>query len=131
MIKTIRICDRCGKEITGGIYYTVTACMIAEHLTKTERSFDYCESCGTKVITGLGKAMETKDAPADPEESPKQAEPAEGKKKGGRPKKKLDLGKVGALYKAGWTIAKIADEMNVGSSTIQRALAQIQEENNG
>lgn len=128
MIKKIRICDRCGREIPGGIYYTVTACMIAEHLTKTERSFDYCESCGTKVITGLEKAVETKDAPADPEESPKQAE---GKKKGGRPKQKLDLGKVGALYKAGWTIAKIADEMSVGSSTIQRALAQIQEENNG
>lgn len=128
MIKTMRLCDRCGREITGGIYYTVTACMIAEHLTKTERSFDYCESCGTEVIAGLGKTRASSVTAADPEESPKQAEPAEGKKKGGRKKIKLDLGKVGALYRAGWTIAKIADEMGVGSSTIQRALAQIQEE---
>ena len=40
------------------------------------------------------------------------------------PKKKvqLDMGKVKALRKAGWTLEKIADEMGVSSQTIANRL---------
>lgn len=40
------------------------------------------------------------------------------------PKKKvqLDMGKVKALRKAGWTLEKIADEMGVSSQTIATRL---------
>jgi hypothetical protein len=116
----MRLCDRCGREINEDIYYTVTASIVAERLTKTDRDFDYCEECGKNILEILSEAH----CPADPE--PKK--PAETKNKGGRTKIKLDLGKVGALRKANWTIAQIADEMKVGTSTIQRALAQIAEQ---
>lgn len=138
MIKTIRICDWCGKEITGETYYNIAASFISEGAARTPRSYDYCPDCGDRFTEVLAGTMPParEEIPAvllrtAPQEAPQEAAPAEGKKKGGRKKIKLDLGKVGALYRAGWTIAKIADEMSVGSSTIQRALAQIQEENNG
>ena len=37
-------------------------------------------------------------------------------------KKELDMGKVKALRKAGWTLEKIADEMGVSTSTIANKL---------
>lgn len=141
MIKTIRICDWCGKEITGETYYNIAASFISEGAARPPRNYDYCPECGDRFTEVLAGAMppaakDREEIPAvllrtAPQEAPQEAAPAEDKKKGGRKKIKLDLGKVGALYRAGWTIAKIADEMGVGSSTIQRALAQIQEENNG
>lgn len=39
-------------------------------------------------------------------------------------RKELDVGKVKALRKAGWTIDKIADEMGVSAPTISRCLKE-------
>lgn len=51
------------------------------------------------------------------------------KREKGRPKKKsLDLGKVKALHDAGWSNAKIADELKVSTSTIQRAVTEMKGE---
>lgn len=41
--------------------------------------------------------------------------------------KKIDLGKVGALRKAGWTVDKIADEFGVSSATIYNHLKKAKE----
>lgn len=71
-----------------------------------------------------------------PKEKPKPAEPAsepKPKKKPGRPKKKdpepekvipLDRGKIKALYTAGWSMAKIADEMGCTYQRIDQILKE-------
>lgn len=43
-----------------------------------------------------------------------------------KPKKELDIGKVKALRKAGWTLEKIADEMGVSSPTISKSLKEVE-----
>ena len=40
-------------------------------------------------------------------------------------RKPLDKGKIGALYKAGWSVAKIADEMRCGQSTIYKTIKEL------
>ena len=72
-----------------------------------------------------------------PKEKPKPAEPApepEPKKKPGRPKEKedpdpekvipLDRGKIKALYTAGWSMAKIAYEMDCTYQRIDQILKE-------
>ena len=66
--------------------------------------------------------VEPTDIIRDDEQS---EEVSEKTKKRGRPRKEpvkkaepLDVGKIGACYKAGCSMAKIADEMNVTSATV-------------
>ena len=62
------------------------------------------------------------------QEEPKEAEPKEAEHIEIAPKKikrKIDKGKVGALYKAGWTVAKIADEMRCSQGTIYRIIKEM------
>jgi len=42
--------------------------------------------------------------------------------------KPIDKGKIGALHRAGWSAAKIADEMKLGLSTVYKIIKEIQEE---
>ena len=51
-----------------------------------------------------------------PESKPKQKEPAK------KTKKKLDVGKMAACYKAGWSLAKIADELGCSPQTVANNL---------
>ena len=55
-------------------------------------------------------------------------EPLPAKKPGPVPKNKreLDMGKVKALRDAGWTLAKIADEMGVAPQTIANRLKEVE-----
>lgn len=39
-------------------------------------------------------------------------------------KKEVDVGKIKALSKAGWSVEKIADEMRIGKSTIYKKLKE-------
>lgn len=50
------------------------------------------------------------------------AEPKKAQKKEPTNKKPLDMGKVKALRKAGWTLEKIADEMGCSAQTIANKL---------
>lgn len=63
------------------------------------------------------------------QEEPKEAEPKEAEHIEIAPKKikpkPVDKGKVGALYKAGWTVAKIADEMRCSQSTIYKIIKEM------
>ncbi|MBQ1296414.1 MAG: helix-turn-helix domain-containing protein [Clostridiales bacterium] len=63
------------------------------------------------------------------QEEPKEAEPKEAEHIEIAPKKikrkPLDKGKIGALYKAGWSVAKIADEMRCGQSTIYKTIKEL------
>ena len=55
--------------------------------------------------------------PVQEDPKPKKEKPADAKKPG-KPKKKLDDGKMLALRKAGWTYEKIADEMGCSTQTV-------------
>ena len=46
-------------------------------------------------------------------------------KKPGPKKSTFDVGKLSALWKAGWSIPKIADEMGVSEPTVRKYLKQI------
>lgn len=79
------------------------------------------------VMSEYKPVQEEPEAPKQPEpeqpepEKPKQTEQT--KKTGRRPS--VDTGKVEALYKAGWTIPKIADEMRVSKQTIKNHLNRL------
>lgn len=73
------------------------------------------------------------DTRTDPE--PEEAEPAQAAEpaKKGRPKKEetkptkrkpVDHGKIMALHRAGWSVAKIADEMRVSDQTVRNHIQQ-------
>ena len=53
------------------------------------------------------------------EEPPKAVVKAKPKKK-----KEVDVGKIRALNKAGWSVEKIADEMRIGKSTVYKKLKE-------
>ncbi len=72
--------------------------------------------------------IDTADEEEEPEpvqEEPKEAEPVKYTTKPKVPRKVIDKGKVGALYKAGWSVAKIADEMRCNQSTIYRTIKEL------
>ena len=55
-----------------------------------------------------------------PETVPKpKATPSKPKNTETKPRQKFDVGKLGALRKAGWSVSKIADEMGVSEQTIR------------
>lgn len=64
-------------------------------------------------------------APADPEEEKPQpkAKPKTAAKKA-TPSNGVDHGKIVALHKAGWSTAKIADEMGCTTQTVRNHLAE-------
>lgn len=55
----------------------------------------------------------------DPKPTPK---PKPDKKRGRKP---FDTGKMVALLKAGWSVAKIADEMGVSEQTIRKHMKEV------
>ena len=55
------------------------------------------------------------------EEPPKAVMKAKPKPK---KKKEVDVGKIRALNKAGWSVEKIADEMRIGKSTVYKKLKE-------
>lgn len=55
------------------------------------------------------------------EEPPKAVVKAKPKAK---KKKEVDVGKIRALNKAGWSVEKIADEMRIGKSTVYKKLKE-------
>ncbi len=67
--------------------------------------------------------QEEPEKPKPIQEEPKEEEPV--KKAPRKRSKPLDKGKVGALYKAGWNVAKIADEMRCNQSSIYRVIKEM------
>lgn len=61
-----------------------------------------------------------------PKPKPAPAKPKKSAKKPGPKKKQLDIGKMNALRKAGWSIPKIADEMGVSAPTIRKHLTAME-----
>ena len=66
------------------------------------------------------------EAPEPVQEEPKKEEP-KAKPKAPKKAKPIDKGKIGALRKAGWTIAEIADEMKCSQPTVRKVLEELKE----
>ena len=84
-----------------------------------------------RAAAGLRLMHEVDDSEEDPEEKTAPEKAPEQKKKQEPKKKKagrkpLDWGKIGALYRAGWDAAKIADEMNCSVLTIRHWIQEQQ-----
>ncbi len=83
-----------------------------------------------EIVIFLDDEDQTEPIPTEPDqEEPKEAEPKEAEHIEIAPKKikpkPVDKGKVGALYKAGWTVAKIADEMRCSQGTVYRIIKEM------
>ena len=70
------------------------------------------------IEDGPASPMEAKTVP----EKPKKAEKSRTVTQ--KPKKPFDTGNLGALRRAGWSVAKIADEMGVSEPTIYKYMKQ-------
>lgn len=131
-------CDCCGKEISGSVFSPVWGEFKLEDGENYNRdgdiiNVDVCEACkdeAEKMIFGLFHPEE--EAETEITENDKNSEesdenkqiPTENEEKPtptGR-KSDLDDDKILALRRAGWTIAKIADEMGVSQGTISKHL---------
>ena len=73
------------------------------------------------------KAPEKEESkPEEPKEEPKKEDPEPKPKKAKKERKSsVDSGKIGALRKAGWPIAKIADEMQITDQTVRNHLKKL------
>ena len=117
-------CDYCKKQIIGDYakilpkLYDKSGDCIGELNCKEQHEKDYHPNCIMKILavvngcTEKNEVNDTQDEPKTKEESPKQ-----GKKETGK-KNKLDIGKIFALKKAGWSYEKIADEMGTTKASI-------------
>ena len=120
MKKTTFYCDRCGKEITGvvnslaTVRFNVNVDDYADDMD-IERGADLCWDCYQVVDEAvLHLVNDVRKAP-EPEPKP---EPKPAKVRKPAKRKPLDLGKIGALTRAGWSVKKIAEELGVSENTI-------------
>lgn len=87
------------------------------------------EDAALKTKPNAGEpASEVKEEPKpepEKEESKKTPAASEQQKSRGREPMELDDGKIGALYKAGWSLAAIADEMGVSRTAVNARLKKL------
>lgn len=130
MKRIIYYCDRCNQEITGNVMQLNTRVISAPGLTGDEnlQGAELCAECYEIIDTAVANAIRgtrpTSKPAAEPEPVPRKSN-----------KIKLDLGKIAALYRAGWTYEKIAREMGVSGQTIANRMKEAlefkpEEENN-
>ena len=125
MVKVI--CDKCGAEITKDpirlnmTYVDVMTGDIEDPITsKEQRERDYCELCAKAVLNfAEKKAIVVVEHPTI---KPKKTEVKETEEDQSKPKKKLDIGKIMALKKAGWSAADIAEELGTTAQSIYSAV---------
>ena len=75
-----------------------------------------------------GTSQEPLQEEPKPEPKKTASKPAPKKTAPKKNTKPIDKGKIGALHRAGWSAAKIADEMKLGLSTVYKIIKEIQEE---
>lgn len=110
MRKTTYFCDRCGKEITAKplTFQATVRDVKAETMHDIDGVMDICESCADDLMAGIRQLIRGEA----PEEKTKKKEK----------KDPIDQGKIRALAKAGWSAAKIADEMRCSKATVYNVL---------
>lgn len=130
-------CDHCGKVIAGNPYKVCLEQVNREtddfSIDQTEdqekvRSMDWCENC-TKNLTAFlldtsYKLLVDPNVIKEPVPDPEISDEGALKKK----VKKIDIGKLKALYDAGWKVKDMAIEFGVSEQAICGRLKQLQEE---
>ena len=120
MRKITFYCDRCGKEITGTVYQLATIWFGADAPEATECDYgaDLCAECSRIVDDAVLAEMQIGKQLQQIEEA--KAKKAEKKiaPKVKKAKYDIDLGKVDALRKAGWSWEKIGEEFHCSAQTI-------------
>ena len=104
MKKTIYICDGCGREVAEEDLWTI----VAHRKTQKKRgreTIEMMEDACEDYVNGF------KDMLHGPDQ----------KRTGGKDPK-YDRGKIISLHKAGWSVSKIADEMNCSPTTVKTAI---------
>lgn len=111
MKKEIYFCDRCGKEIVN--YKALENDVFAGKIHK-----DLCDDCCRELETIVNDWLTQKPEPVQEEAAPKA--------KGGRARKQfdIDMGKVGALKRAGWQMEKIAEEFGCSVQTLRNRIRE-------
>ena len=137
MRKLSYFCDCCGKPLTDTFPMLVVHHVDVEYGDPVDFDYgpDLCTECCDRILPEILKlVVEKEKKSADPEKEyhTKPAKPADKKKQTkdaaySRQKINLDLGKIAALRRAGWTVAEIADELRVSQSTIHRNLEKAEE----
>lgn len=79
---------------------------------------------GFEIETAVNEAVEFVKSFSNYQKPKKETASVLKKKKTPSSKRDLDMGKIKALRKAGWTLAEIGDEMGVTSRTISNKLAR-------
>ena len=117
MRKITFYCDRCGKMVDGMKYQLAVYWTSEEDLNldpwELETGADLCRDCYKEIDDMVAFMVENPTIHFD---GGKQIAPKDPKKQNNRAK--LDIGKIGALLRAGWSMSKIADEMGVSAQTI-------------
>lgn len=123
MKKIIYICDHCGEEIPNGEEEAVKVSTFSDDPGRCLG--DLCLKCYEAFTKTIRIFMHVEKEQPEPEHpKPEPEKPKKGVKGNGgaRHKVKLDLGKVGALYAAGWSVKQIAEEMHCSEQTIRNHL---------
>lgn len=112
------LCDRCKCLVNKSDLMVV----FIKNETNGDKDFELCKECSEKVIEFIKSGIrKTKDVEAkeEAEQAEEEVKESTRKKKEKKEKKEpLDMGKVMALYKAGWTYKQIAEEMGTTAGTI-------------
>jgi hypothetical protein len=118
MRKVKYYCDRCGKEITGNVM-RLTTCFIdpeADEVIDQEFGAELCRECYEIVDEATMKAVRDKEEKPTPKPKKINNRPAPNKVD-------IDMPKVFALRKAGWSLDKIGEEFGVSGQTIANHIA--------
>jgi hypothetical protein len=103
---------------------------IEEIIIDTDPEEDQPELSENLAGTSLEPLQEepAQEEPEKPEPKKTASKPAPKNTAPKKNTKPIDKGKIGALHRAGWSAAKIADEMKLGLSTTYKIIKEIQEE---
>lgn len=124
-------CDKCGMIIPEGDRYQL--------ICPKGTCMDLCQKCAVNVFAPVEEKQQV-ETPEEPKQLvPAEYDPAElttplnipkveiPEKPNPQKRKKLDIGKIIALKKAGWAAHKIALEMDVSDATIYNVIKNAKE----
>lgn len=99
---------------------------LKEWIRVTGKLVDMVEEPAPKEVKDPAPEVKEAPKPEPKKEAPKKSDAASKQQKPkGRQPMVLDEGKIGALYKAGWSVTAIADEMGASKSTVDARLKKM------
>ena len=134
-------CDRCWDELPGPlipyVYFGAQPLDSGIEDTGEEQNFDICPSCKAILLSVMRGSLPTNNNEArdvlrgllsdGKDEGPGEDQESEKKTKV-KPRANIDVGKIGALHKAGWPAEKIADEMSINVGMVNYYIKKIARE---